>query len=138
MNTHTLGALAALDIAVRTADLRRVPYDGQWIYLNRIGKRTRILAQKDAVGNGGTIRAAIKITWNPDAYTRDQMAAHVRRLLRAMDHFATMGSAHPFRRCGEVGLLIAGGLDESRRGCWHMTAPCNLPNADKVRKMIAR
>ena len=138
MDKHTSSALSAIGIAVRTADLRRVAYDGQWIYLNRIGKRTRILTEQDAIGNGGRIRAAIKVTWDLDQYTREQVATHVRRLLKAMDHFATMGSVHPFRRCDEVGLLIAGGLDETKRGYWSMIEPCNLPSADKVRRMIVR
>lgn len=136
MNAQTSSALSALEIAVRSADLRHVAYDGQWIYINRIGKRTRILTAQDAIGNGGRIRSAIKITWNPDTYSREQVARHVRRLLKAIDHFATMGTCHPFRRCGEVGTLIAGGLDTRRAGYWYMLAPGELPEAAKVRASI--
>lgn len=136
MNTHTRTALEELGIAVRTADLRRVSYEARWIYINRIGKRTRILKEGDAIGNGGTIRAAIKVTWNEDTYSRSQMERHVRGLLRAMDHFATVGSVHPFRRVGEVGTLVAGGLDTRRAGVWYMVNPRELGSVRRVKLAI--
>ena len=127
---HIARALEAVDMAVKVADLRHVAYDPAWIYLNRIGEKVRILKASDAIGNGGTIRAAIKITWNPDLYSREQVAGYVRRLLPAIKHFATRGSVHPFRVCSEVGLLLAGGLDERTPRTWGTKAPGALTAAD--------
>lgn len=123
---HLAAALASAEIAVRSADLRRVQYDAQWVYISRIGKKPRILTQADAIHNGGKYRNAIKITWNPETYTRQQMERHVRAMLPAIAHFATMGSVHPFRRCSEVALCLVGGVDTSRPGYWTMIAPANV------------
>ncbi len=137
MMNATRQALAAIEMSVKVADLRRTTYDPQWVYINRIGTKARIIREADAIHNGGTIRAAIKITWNPDAYTREQVARYVQRLLPAINHFATMGSVHPFRRCGEVGHLLSGGLDESRPNVWHMKG-YTVPTEQEARTISAK
>ena len=124
-----------MEIKVKVADLRREQYDPRWIYVNRIGKKVRILSQKDAIHNGGTIRSTIKITWNEDTYTREQMRRHVQRMIPALAHFATMGSVHPFRRCSDVSVILCGGLDQSTPGRWYMIQPTE-PNIKATRMRI--
>ena len=113
------------EIVVRTANLRNVAYDPQWIYINRIGKKIRVLSQKDAINNGGTIRNALKITWNPETYTKDQMVAHVQRMMPALRHFTTRGSCHPCRTCSDVLMVLAGCVDESNPRVWRIHGPAN-------------
>jgi hypothetical protein len=101
-------ALQAMELRVTTADLRRKDYDPAWIYLNRIGEKVRILTVTDAIGNGGTIRNAIKITWNPDRYALDDVRGYVKRRLRLIMEHAQHGTCHQAIRCSDIVEVLAG------------------------------
>lgn len=106
-------ALRAMEIKVSTADLRRTTYDPVWIYLNRIGTKVRILTTADAINNGGTIRNAIKITWNPDVYAREHMESYVRARLALIVQYAQHGTCHQAIRCSDIGEVLAGACEGS-------------------------
>ncbi len=106
-------ALRAMEMKVNTADLRRTNYDQAWIYLNRIGSKVRILTAADAIHNGGTIRNAIKITWNPDAYAREHVARYVQARLALIVRHAQHGTCHQAIRCSDIREVLAGACEGS-------------------------
>lgn len=130
--------LSALEMKVSTADLRRVDYDPRWVYLNRIGKKLRILKASDAIGNGGTIRAALKVTWNPDTYEREQVVRYVQRLMPALRHYAVRGTCHQHRTVIQVAEVLSGAVDQSNPRVWNMVAPGDVtPAMTKAAKLMA-
>lgn len=133
-NQHLKRIQEEARIKVRTADLRRQQYDPAWIYLNRIGAKVRILTEADAIHNGGTIRNAIKITWDPDTYTRAQMIAHVRRELKGLEYFATHGTCQQCIRCSEVATVLCGGIERKPR-TWSLRPPQDV-DANATRRRI--
>lgn len=104
-------ALRAMEIKVSTANLRSTAYDPQWIYLNRIGAKVRILSASDAIATGGTIRNAIKITWNPDTYAREHVRRYVAARLRLIVQHAQHGTCQPAIRCSDIRDVLAGACE---------------------------
>ena len=105
--------LRSMEIKVSTADLRHKAYDPAWVYLNRIGSKVRVLTAADAIANGGTIRNAVKITWNPDVYAREHMERYVRARLALIVRHAQHGTCHPAIRCSDIGEVLAGACEGS-------------------------
>lgn len=103
--------MAAMEIRVKVADLRREAYDPQWVYINRIGNKTRLLSAADAIHNGGTIRNAIKVTWNPDRYAFEQISRYVAHRLRLIEREAMHGTCHQAIRCRDINTVLAGGCE---------------------------
>ena len=123
---HVAANLAAVEMKVSTADLRKVDIDPQWIYLNRIGKKIRILKPSDAIGVGGRVRSTIKVPWNPYTYEREQVERYIRHLMPALHHYANRGSCHPFRTLSQVAAVLSGAVDQSNPRVWHIRAPKDM------------
>lgn len=104
----------ALEIRVKTADLRREQFDPQWVYMNRIGSKTRILSAADVIHNGGRIRSAIKVTWNPDRYSTDELRRYIAARLFQINRLKH-GTCHQCIRCSETREVLAGIWDDRTR-----------------------
>ena len=128
-------ALRAMEVKVSTADLRRKEYEPEWIYLNRIGKKVRILSAKDAIRNGGTIRNAIKITWNPDAYAKDHMIRYISARLALIVRHAQHGTCQVAIRCSDIREVLAGACEGT--ALWNKGAAILYTNTETWAAMQA-
>ena len=92
-------------IRLRSLDNTVTPWDNRFIYINRIGDKTRILTEAD------NMRNVIKITWDTEKFDPDFMRYFIQAKIPHIDRLR-MGSCQKFMRQSTLLEILAGVYDK--------------------------